>query len=110
MCLRISDKATDIGHKSIVLGVSIHPHYIVKALILDLLEAQERYMLARVLFPAGAEEGFRSVRIRRVILGVIPPIKQIADRPMFAIVAEGPLVVAKDLRFVCTEITARYHR
>ena len=38
MFLRSSDKATDIRHKSIVLGMSIHPNYIVKTLILNLSE------------------------------------------------------------------------
>src|SRR5258705_4691015 len=109
MFLRISDKAADIGHKSIVLGVSIHRNYIVKTLILDLAETKERYVLAYVLVPAIAEEGSRRVRIGWVVLGVILPIEQISDRPMFAILGERSLVVAEDLWFVCTKITARYH-
>ena len=96
MLLRISDKATDISHKSIVLSVSIHPDYIVKTLILDLLETQERYMLACVPSLAVAEEWFRSGRRRRVILSVILPIEQISDRPMLAIVVVRPLVVTKE--------------
>ena len=59
---------------------------------------------------AVAEEGFRGGRRRRVILSVVFPVEQIRDRPMLTIVVECPLVIAKEQRFVCTEITARYHR
>ena len=56
MGLRIRDKATDISHKSIVLGVSVHGDYIVKTLILNAPKTQERYMLAYVPSLAIAEE------------------------------------------------------
>ena len=110
MLLRISDKATDISHKSIVLVVSIHRDYIVKTLILDLSETQERYMPAYVSSLAIAEERFLRGRRRRVILSVVLPIEQISNRSMLAIIVERPLIVTKDLGFVYTEITARYHR
>lgn len=110
MLLGISDKATDISHKSIVLGVSVHSDYVVKTLILDLSETQERYMLACVPSFAAAEKWFQSGRGRRVILSVILPVEQISDRPMLAIVVERPLVVTGKSWFVYTEITARYHR
>ena len=110
MLLGISDKPTDISHKSIVLGVSIHRDYIVKTLILDLSETQEGYMLACVPSLAVAEEWSPSGRRRRVILSVVPPVEQISDRPMLAIVVERPLIVTEEQWFVCTEITACYHR
>jgi hypothetical protein len=93
MFFRISDKATDILHKSIVRGMSIHPNYIVKTFILDLSETEEGYMLARISSLAVAEERFLSGRSCRVILSVVLPIEQISDRPMLAIVVERPLVV-----------------
>ena len=96
MLLWIGDKAADISHKSIVLGVSIHRDYIVKTLNLDLSETQERYVLAFVPSLVVAEEWFLSGRRRRVILSVVPPIEQIGDRPMLAIVVERPLVVTKE--------------
>ena len=110
MRLRIRDKATDISHKSIVLGVSVHRNYIVKTLTLNPSKTQERYMLAYVPSLAIAEEWFPSGRRRRVILSVVFPVEQISDRPMLAIVVEGPLLVTQEQWFVCTEITARYHR
>ena len=58
MLLRISDKATDIRHKSIVWSVSIHGDYIVKTLILDLAETQEGHMLACVPSLAVPRNGF----------------------------------------------------
>src|SRR5450755_2590770 len=96
MLLRISDKAPDISHKSIVLGVSIYRDYVVKTLILDLSETQEGYMLTYVPPLAVGEEWFLSARRRRVILSIVPPIEQISDRPMLAIVVECPLVVTKE--------------
>src|ERR1700682_2844981 len=99
MLLRISDKATDISYKGIVLGVSIHPDYIVKTFILDLSETEEGYMLARVFSLAVAEEWFLGGRRCRVILSVVLPIEQIGDRPMLAIVVERPLVVTKEQWF-----------
>ena len=110
MLLGISDKAADISDKSIVQGVSINRDYVVKTLILDLSETQEGYMPACVLSFVVAEEWFLSGRRRRVILSVVPPIEQIGDRPMLAIVVERPLVITKESWFVRTEITARYHR
>src|ERR1039458_1748295 len=110
MRLRIRDKATDISHKSIVLSVSINGDYIVKTLILNPPKTQERYMLAYVPSLAVAEEWFPSGRRRRVVLSVVLPVEQISDRPMLAIVIECPLVVTKEQWFVCTEITASYHR
>ena len=110
MLLGISDKATDISDKSIVLGVSIHADYIVKTLILNAPKTQERYVLACVPSRAVAEEWFPSGRRRRVILSVVLPVEQISDRPMLAIVVECPLVVTQEQWFVCAEITARYHR
>ena|SRR5437016_1799911 len=110
MGLRIRDKATDISHKSIVLGVSVHGDYIVKTLILNAPKTQERYMLAYVPSLAIAEEWFPSGRRRRVILSVVFPVEQISDRPMLAIVVERSLVVTQEQWFMCTEITARYHR
>ena len=88
MFLRSSDKATDIRHKSIVVGMSIHRDYIAKALILDLSETQEGYMLAYVPTLVVAEERFLSGRRRRVILSVVLPIEQISDRPVPAIIAK----------------------
>ena len=96
MLLRISDKAPNISDKSIVLGVSIHPDYIVKALILDPSETQEGYMLTCISSLLVAEERFRSIRSRRVILSVVLPIEQIGDCPVLAIVPERPLVVTKE--------------
>lgn len=96
MFSRISDKSTDIRHKSIVLGMRIHSNYIMKTLILDLSETQEGYMLARVSSLAVAEERFRSGRRCRVILSVVLPIEQISDCPMLAIVVERPRVVTKE--------------
>src|SRR5271157_603130 len=110
MLLGISDKPADIGHKSIVLGVSIHGDYIVKTLILNAPKTQKGYMLAYVPSLAIAEEWSCSGRRCRVILSVVLPVEQISDRPMAAIVIERPLVVTKEPWFVCTEITARYHR
>ena len=110
MGLRIRNKATDVSHKSIVLGVSIHADHIVKVLILNAPKTQEWYVLAYVPSLAVAEEWSFSGRRRRVILSVVLPIEQIGDRPMLAIVVERPLVVTKEQWFVCTEITARYHR
>src|SRR5271157_470200 len=110
MRLRIRDKATDISHKSIVLRVSIHGDDVVKTLILDAPKAQERYMLADVLSLAVAEEWLPIGRRCRVILSVVLPVEQISDRPMPAVVVERPLLVTKEQWFVCTEITARYHR
>ena len=95
MFLRISDKATDIRYKSIVLSMSIYPNYIVKTLNLDLSETQERYVLACVPSVV-TEEGFLSGQSRRVVLSVILPIEQVSDRPMLAIVFERPLVVTKE--------------
>src|SRR5450432_270706 len=109
MLLRIRDEATDIGHKSIVLGMSVHTDYIVKTLILNAPKTQERYMLAHIPPLAIAEERLPNGRRRRVILGVLPPVAQIGDGPMLAIVVERPLLVTKEERLVCTEITARYH-
>ena len=110
MLLGISDKAADISDKSIVQGVSINRDYVVKTLILDLSKTQEGYMLACVPSPVVAEKWFLSGRSRRVILSVVLPIEQIGDRPMLIIVVERPLVITKESWFVCTEITARYHR
>lgn|SRR6266566_5292152 len=110
MRLWVRNKAADIPHKSIVLGMSIHCDYIVKTFLLNASETQERHMLARVPPVPVAEEWFRSGRRRRVILSVVLPVEQITDRPMLAIVVERPLVVAQELWFVCTEITSRYHR
>ena len=61
MRLRIRDKATDISHKSIVLGVSVHGNYIVKTFTLNAPKTQERYMPAYVPSLAVAEEGFAAV-------------------------------------------------
>src|ERR1700676_3091252 len=110
MLLRISDKVTDICDKSIVLGVSIHCHYIVKILILNLSETQKRYMLACVPSLAITEKWSLSGRRRRVILSVVSPIEQVSNRPMIVILVERSLIVTQELWFVCTEITSRYHR
>jgi hypothetical protein len=56
--LGISDKATDVNDKSVVLGVSVHRDYIVKSFILDLSKTQERHMLAYKTSLALAEEWF----------------------------------------------------
>ena len=53
MFLGITDKAADISHKSVVPDMSIHSDYIVKALILDLSETEERYMLTCVPLLSG---------------------------------------------------------
>ena len=110
MGLRIRDKAADISHKSIVLGVSVHGNYVVKTLTLNASKTQERYMPAYVPALAVAEERFRGGRRRRIILSVVLPVEQISDRPMLTIIVECPLVIAKEQGLVCTEITARYHR
>src|SRR5271165_3939959 len=110
MGLRIRDKAANISHKSIVPGVSIHRDDVVKTLILDAPKTEEWYMLAHVPSLAVAEERFPGARRRRVILSVVLPVEQISNRPMFVIVVERPLLVTKELWFVCTEITACDHR
>ena len=110
MRLRIRDKTADIGHKSIVLGVSIHTDHIVKTLLLNATKTEEGHVLAHVPSLAVSEKGFPSSRGGRGILSGVLPVEQISDRPMLAVVFEIPLVITQDLRFVCTEITARYHR
>ena len=110
MHLRICDKAANIGHKSIVLGVSIHRDHIVKTLILNASKTQEGYMLPYVPPLAAAEEWFRSCRRGRIILSVVLPLEQISDRPMLAIVVKRPLVVTQEKWAVYTEIAARDHR
>src|ERR1700722_1332960 len=109
MLLRVSDKASDISHKSIVLAVGIDCHHIVKILILDLPETQERYMLACVPSFAIAEKWPLRARGRRVVFSVGLPIEQIGDRPVIVVVVECPLVVTKELWPVRTEITSRNH-
>src|SRR5579864_8000770 len=105
----ISDKATDIPHKSVVLRMSVHSDHILKTLLLNASKTQERYMLAYVPSFSVAEERSSSSRRRRVILSIVLPVEQIGDCLMLAVIAEVPLVVTQELRFVCTEITARYH-
>src|ERR1700746_1620360 len=105
----ISDKATDIHHKSVVLGMSVHSDHILKTLLLNASKTQERYVLAYVSSFSVAEEGSSSSRRRRVILSIIFPVEQIGDCLMLAVVGEVPLVVTQELWCVCTEITARYH-
>ena len=93
MLLGISDKTTDISHKSIVLIVSINRHHVVKTLLLDFPETQEGHVLASVPSLAVVEEWFLSWG-RRVVFSIVFPVEQVSDRPVLAIVAEGPLSIA----------------
>src|SRR5260370_3439846 len=102
MLLRISDKATEISHKNIVVSMSIYRDHVAKTLSLNFPKTQERHMLARVLrFPfAIVEKRFLIGRRCRVVLSVVPPIEQICNRPMLVILFKVDLCIAIE-SFVC---------